>query len=483
MARLVHWTLALIVLGYTVDTASARTGNVLLNQAASLLSQFNVPSLDAVLFWNSVLLQTAANDYDALIALTPDQIGPTGTSRAFAIIHGAMYEALNVFERLTPPVVKSSNPPPIGDVLRTSAIEAAVGEAAYVTLYNLYPKQRPLFDAVRIGFQKSMKKNAALKSSVERGSLVGRIIALAMMEIRASDNFQLNSGYTPINAPGYHQVDPTRPNQGYLGPQWGNVRPFIVSSASLFRASKVVGDSVSDRLSYLQSQRYSDDYNEIILYGSRNSSTRTSDQTEIGIFWGYDGAPKLGVPPRLYNQVVRVIAIQQKNSIQQNAHLFALVNYAMADAGITSWETKYYYNFWRPIVAVRQGTGTILGIPDWQPLGAPADGAGNNFTPGFPSYVSGHSTFGSATFETLRLFYGTDLIPFSLQSDEYNGQIIDSTTGKVRPVLTRSFQSFTEAETENFLSRIYLGVHWRLDQEEGQTMGRKVAAYVFNRIS
>ena len=115
------------------------------------------------------------------------------------------------------------------------------------------------------------------------------------------------------------------------------------------------------------------------------------------------------------------------------------------------------------------------------PLGAPSDGAGDNFTPPFPSYVSGHSTFGSATFEILRLFYGTDTIQFQLQSDEYNGITKDSLTNRIRSVRTRYYQSFSQAEEENFLSRIYLGVHWRVDQEEGKTMGRQVASYIFRQ--
>ena len=484
MACLLHCVLfAVIVLGGTGDIVSAETGNILLKQAESLFAQANAQSLDAVLFWNSVLLRTAANDYDSLIAASPDQVGPTSTSRAFAIIHGAIYEALNAFERLFPPVFRPSNMPPTGDVLRTPAVEAAVGESAYTTLYNLYPKQRPLFDAARAGFLRKFKKDASTQAALNRGALVGKIIAVTMLDIKASDSYQLNTGYTPINASGYHQVDPTRPSQGYFGPQWGNVRPFIVSSGSQFRASKVIGENVSARLDYLHSPRYLDDYHEILSLGSRVNSNRTSDQTEIGIFWAYDGAPKIGVPPRLYNQIVHVVAIGKKNTIQQNARLFALVNYAMADAGITSWETKYYYNFWRPIVAIRRGTDIMPGIPGWQPLGSPADGVGNNFTPGFPSYVSGHSTFGSATFETLRLFYGTDQVSFRFKSDEYNGRTVDSITGDVRPTRTRSYRSFTEAETENYLSRIYLGVHWRLDQEEGQTMGRKIAGFVFNKIS
>ncbi|CAF5162688.1 unnamed protein product, partial [Rotaria sp. Silwood1] len=104
-------------------------------------------------------------------------------------------------------------------------------------------------------------------------------------------------------------------------------------------------------------------------------------------------------------------------------------------------------------------------------------------TPPFPSYVSGHSTFGSATFEMLRLFYKTDQVHFEFRSDEYNGITKDSITGLVRPVRTRQYQSFSQAEDENYRSRIYLGVHWRIDQEEGKIMGRNIASYIFKKMT
>src|SRR5262249_6038581 len=153
-----------------------------------------------------------------------------------------------------------------------------------------------------------------------------------------------------------------------------------------------------------------------------------------------------GTPPVHYNQIAETLAVQQHNSVVDNARFFALINLAMADAGITSWDGKYDYNFWRPVTAIREndpGTGPTglgsgnpylynpaLGIdegaPNGKPLGAPADnGSGTNFTPPFPSYASGHSTFGGAVFQMMADFFGTDNIHFTIGSDEFNGVTTD----------------------------------------------------------
>jgi len=163
----------------------------------------------------------------------------------------------------------------------------------------------------------------------------------------------------------------------------------------------------------------------------------------------------------------------------------------MADAGIAIWESKYYYQFWRPVTGIREadvGTGpTGLGDsnpdttcdPAFMPLGAPASNLeGPNFTPPFPSYPSGHGGFGGALFQTLRTVFGTDDIAFTFVSDEFNGVTQDN-GGNVRPLIPRSFTSLSQAEEENGQSRIYLGIHWRFDKTEAIAQGRQVADYVF----
>src|SRR5690606_16679442 len=163
----------------------------------------------------------------------------------------------------------------------------------------------------------------------------------------------------------------------------------------------------------------------------------------------------------LYNQILRTIAINQRNDVVANARLFALVNMAMADAAIQSWASKYAYKFWRPVVAIR-ATGER-----WFPYGALlSNKRGINFTPNFPAYNSGHATIGAAMFRTVLRFYGTDDIPFSFVSDELNGKTRDS-NGRVRPRIVRHFHRMSQASEENGQSRIYLGIHWEFDKTRG----------------
>jgi hypothetical protein len=159
---------------------------------------------------------------------------------------------------------------------------------------------------------------------------------------------------------------------------------------------------------------------------------------------------------------------------------------------MSAWESKYHYDFWRPITGIREsdpGTGptgsgdgnpNTVGDPTFHPLGAPASNLqGPNFTPPFPAYPSGHATIGGALFQTLRRFYGTDHIGFTFVSDEFNGITVDN-MGHVRPYMPRHFSRFSQAEEENGQSRIYLGIHWSFDKTEGIAQGQRVANYVYD---
>jgi hypothetical protein len=244
----------------------------------------------------------------------------------------------------------------------------------------------------------------------------------------------------------------------------------------------------------MNTQRYTDAFNEVKAYGSLNSADRTADQTKIGLFWAYD-RPGTGAPPILFDESLIEIGNQTGNTAAENARLFAMASVAQADAVIATWDTKYEQDFWRPIVGIREadtdGNPNTTADPNWVYLGAPGadpNSSSDDFTPPFPAYTSGHATMGGAIFKSVELFYGTNNFDeidgiigndpaYTLHSSEAgSGGARDyvrfTQVGAIGPGLENS------PEGENSMSRIYLGIHWRMDQEDGAALGRAVADYV-----
>lgn len=426
-----------------------------------------VPAVDMVLHWNEITLVAQQNDI--VVGQAPEQRGPTKSARALGIVSAAVYDAVNSIDESYTAYLIDVN------AANGASIDAAAAQAAHDTLVALYPRQKAYFDA-----ELTTSLAGIASQSAQDGIAVGRQVAANILAWRASDPSGMTGGYTPGTGPLDWKPDPLHPAQTALSPDWGNITPFTIISSTQFQLPPppAVG-----------SAEYEAAFAEVKAYGGDGLGTptiRTQDQTQAGIFWGYDGQPGLGTPPRMYNQIVSQIAIAQGNSEIENARLFALVNLAMADAGISSWKTKYTYSFARPITAIREaandGNPNTVGVVDWSPLGAPADnGNGTNFTPPFPAYSSGHATFGGAVFESLRNFYGTDRISFTLVSDEYNGRTVDQ-NGNVRPLLPRHFDTLSQAEEENGQSRIYLGIHWSFDKTGGILQGNQIADWAFNNF-
>jgi hypothetical protein len=290
---------------------------------------------------------------------------------------------------------------------------------------------------------------------------------------------------------GRHRVDPDNPGQGFHGAFYGaKSKGFAITKR--FELAKPPLDNAEYKKA-LREVRGRGVQPELMGTLPNNIPKRTADETVIGTFWGYDGVPKLGTPPRFYNQIAREIAMKRSpgsattpNIVSENARLFAFINVAMADAGILAWDQKFIHDFWRPVVAIREhdtsfgpgATHAANNLSDdadsqWLPLGAPkSNSLGKNFTPPFPAYPSGHATFGAAAFHIIRLFYKVpagdrkrDNLLSGLQiiSDELNGVTSDN-KGAIRPRHLREYaDGLWQMIEENGRSRVYLGVHWVFD--------------------
>jgi hypothetical protein len=400
-----------------------------------------------------------------------------------AIVHIAMFDTINAVLRDYEGYADFRVPH--GPI----SLEAAVSKAAHDTLVALFPSQATNFNVLLAEDLAEIRN----KNAKANGVLLGKRAAAAIMGMRSDDGSQhpeplVNIEHICSDQPGRWRQDPISLIPLALGAHWGEAQPFVLRSSSQFRIPPPPP---------MNSRAYTIAYNEAKRLGGDGITTptvRTEDQTIAGIYWAYDGVPNLCAPPRLYNQIATHIADQMGTSAIETARLLVLVNVAMSDATLTSWESKYYYDYWRPVTGIREadpGTGptglgdgnpATRGDPTFWPLGAPASNLnGPNFTPPFPAYPSGHATMGGALFQVLRRFYGTDRIPFTFVSDELNGLTRDN-QGNVRPLVPRSFRNLSQAEEENGQSRIYLGIHWAFDKTEGIALGRRVADYVLKHL-
>jgi hypothetical protein len=446
----------------------------------------------SILRLNDLALELVARDFSDGHA--PNNGGPTKTSRALAIIHLAAHDAYaRVTGAFAPRLGTLPNlPSGLGTDDATGTV--AMLSAGLLAAEQLYPDFRNFITEVSTSgarlFNGDILQIAVNSNPV--AVMYGRAIADAWLDARKNDNSdlpQFDQLYN--NAPGKHRPDPTGSGPSTLGRSWGLVTPFVLDS--------VVADAFLGAPPALNSAEYAAAFDEVAVCGRDDISRRDPtfrDKAVVGIFWGYDGANRLGTPPRLYNQVVRAIPELGTVSHAQQIKILTAINVAMADAGIAAWHWKYEYDFWRPVIGVREadkgwgpsGRGdenTIrheAGNPFWLPLGAPQSNPlkppAPNVTPGFPAYPSGHSTFGSACFETAAALLGrsTQEIVVTFVSDEFNGKTTDN-SGTVRPKLEECF-SLQKAIKDNEDSRIYLGVHWNFDATGGKEVGDKVASKV-----
>jgi hypothetical protein len=396
-----------------------------------------VARADAVTDWNAIASTS--------IVVTAGQPPPVSVLH-FAMVQGAVYDAVNAIDRGHRPYLVQPNANP------TDSKEAAAATAAFRVLVGVFPGQvgtlQPLYDAYIAGLPDNPPGSKAA------GIAIGETTAAAMLEARMNDG---RFGPPPAlypPAPGIWR--PTPPNYANDPAAWvGNVLPFIVPSADMLR---------TDGPNALTSAAYTEDFNEVKELGSLTSATRTADETDAAIFW-QDQAMAL------WNRIFRTLAASQNLDIVENARLFAMENLAAADAAIGCWNDKYYWQFWRPITAIREantdGNPDTGADPTWLPLFDPATPVFNPpplVTPPFPDHPSGHSCATSAFVHTLQNFFRTDKIAFSAFSNKSG--------------TTRSFDRFSDALKEVIDARVWGGIHFRTADTQGAVLGNKVAHYL-----
>lgn len=461
---------------------------------------------ERVLFWHDALLDSIGIDltFDPGLGYTPaDQVGPTRASRAMAITQIAVFDALNAFQG------KYQSYSNIAAAKNGASQDVAIAYAAHNTLTALFPDQAPRLAQLLSDDLSSITAGASARA---KGRTVGEAAAAAILSTRATDNSYafadepnfgdggaLAGGATTTSsgngvndgALGVFQwsPDPLTPNPSTpsglnelaLGARWGNVTPFALASGDQFRVSPPPAAG---------SPEYNAAHAEVAAIGGSPAnlntvSTSTAATRFIGNYWGYDAVPRLGTPPRLYGQIIAQIVRDQKvTQPMELTRLLARTHIGMADAGVAAWDSKYYYSYWRPVRGLRIEDGVAATATDaaWDPVGVSVINttAAIRATPPFPAYPSGHATFGAAAFEVMRNKFGD--IGFTFISEEYDGQGVDP-FGTPRPLVPVRFNSLTEAQIENGVSRVYNGVHWSYDNTIGQALGVRIGQHILNNFA
>lgn len=364
---------------------------------------------------------------------------PPAAARYLALVHVAGFEAVNALQPRWLAYRTPWQAPPAG-----ASPEAAFAGAANQVLRLSWPQFTPTLDA-RLEAQLRPLPEGPARTA---GLAWGRQVAQALLLERDFDGANVGVDYQPSAGPGRWQPTPVLFASALL-PQWPGVIPFALPTADLFRPPPPPA---------LSSDTWVAEFEEVRQLGARNSTRRTAEQTQIAWFWA-DGVGTQ-TPPGRWNDVAGQLDLARGWSLGESARMYALLNLALADAGIACWDAKYAHEWWRPVTAIRladtDGNPATVADPGWTPLVV---------TPPFPEHVSGHSTFSAAAAAVLAACHGSDAFEFSLDSDGLLG-------------IRRSYRSFSEAALEAGMSRIYGGIHFASANREGQRLGRRVGEYV-----
>jgi hypothetical protein len=388
---------------------------------------------DAVLFWNEQALNATR------LSRTP----PPLAAIRLATVHAAIFDTVASINRTHTPWL-NREPAPEG-----IDMDAAIAGAAHTALRGVWAEavNDRNFETALATALAAISDGPAETDGVAWGTKIATLVLAKRAEAGLTKTL---SETFSSEKPGEWRETPPQFRPALL-PHIKNVTPFVMTSPSQFRAPPPPA---------LDSKQCADELEEIARIGARDGSERTEYQTLSAPFWADD----LGTatPPGHWNVIAQDLARRNKLTTAENARLFALLNLACADAGISIWDTKFHYRTWRPETALREITKEInphaVAHPDFIPLMQ---------SPPFPSYTSGHSTFSAAASRVLERYFGTDDIEFTTTSDGLPGAV-------------RSFKKLSEARDEVGMSRLWGGIHVMADNVQGQACGIKIADYVFD---
>lgn len=391
---------------------------------------------DSVTTWNNI-----GNDASAT-AFGPS---PIQGSRIMAMEMVAVHDALNAIDPRYE--AYADHQPAASD----SCPDAAVAAAAFNVLAVQLPAQAA---ALQVHYDAAIAAIPGGSCSIAHGIAAGAHAANTVNALRADDGSA--AAYAPPYAPYFGSTDVGKwrpvPPIDFVpgdGPGWRYVTPWVVNSRLQFLVDPAPSLT-------LGSSAWARDYNEVKSLGAATGSSRTADQSEVAMFWYESPSPG-------WSRITANIAAQKHLDLWDDARLFALLDLALADVTITVVDSKYTYEFWRPLTAIR--SGSLDGNP-----ATIADSFWDAFlvTPPIPEFPSGHAAAGGAASEVLRRFFGSDAIAFDITAGAPFGDLVHP----------RHFYSFTQAEKENADSRVLAGIHFRSAVDYGMRQGEQVGRFV-----
>ena len=397
--------------------------------ATATLTLQRLQAQNVVTDWNTIASTTiVANGGKASVA--------SGVWFAYTSI--AVFDAVNAIHRFYQPFYYNGIAP------AGASDQAAAVAAAHRVLVNYFPAQQADLDAA---LAKSLHAITASAQAKADGTATGEAAAATLIGARAADGLEANVPYTPGNGPGVWQ--PTPPAfVAALTPWLGQMRPFTLKSAAQF---------LPDGPTPLTNERWVAEYNETRLFGDTNSTIRTSAQGEIGLFWAVHTGQQ-------YSRSFGYLAQNYKLDVMNSARLLAILWTGYADTGIACWNAKFTYNFWRPVTAIRAGGGNseLMADGGWTSLAT---------TPNHPEYPAAHGCVTAVSSSLVADFFGTAKVHV----------VVDNNTAFSDGVHTHTFDSTADWFEEVYWARILAGLHFHHSMEDGGTLGRQVAAQVFDK--